>query len=133
MENAVTSYDIAAQIARINMPAGHPLIGTIEDSLKKARGKLNYSKTTHIMRNLIRNEKAVKHIMYKEQPKANALDKRDLSNDNEQEKQKSVPKPPRRPQHIRVKSVRDNARLNIMKEMARQFPSSTQMKYFRQS
>lgn len=97
MENAVTSYDIAAQIARINMPAGHPLIGTIEDSLKKARGKLNYSQTTHIMRNLIRNEKAVKHLMYKEQPKANALDKRDLSNDNEQEKQKSVPKPPRRP------------------------------------
>jgi hypothetical protein len=64
----VKSYEIAAQIAKLHLPIGHPLGKTIHESLLKAQGKVKFSQTTSMLRGLLRKERAVKFQMRRELP-----------------------------------------------------------------
>jgi hypothetical protein len=68
LDEAVRSYEIAEQIAKLHLPEGHPLGKTIHESLLKAQGRAKFNQTSHMMRGLIRKERAVKFQMKRELP-----------------------------------------------------------------
>jgi len=75
LDDAVRSYEIAEQIAKLHLPEGHPLGKTIHESLMKAQGRAKFNQTSHMMRGLIRKERAVKFQMKRELPHQQAFSK----------------------------------------------------------
>lgn len=59
------------------MPQGHPLCKTVQESLEKVKERAKYTQTAHMMRGLIRREKAVRFTRRKEFQQTVTHSKRD--------------------------------------------------------